>query len=139
VKVLFPTAETIVAVNRYICEQGGNPHHCYDIGKIESAVTTAFYPGSYPFTHGGIAGIAGALCFYLAQSHAFMDGNKRTAALVAIAFMNQNGLDLQYPMDEARDINALAEIIENCADGQVGKDQLITWFESHKTKLPITH
>ncbi len=122
-------------MNKYVCEQGGNPHHCYDVGKVESAISTAFYPGTYPFAHGGIAKVAAALCFYLVKSHAFMDGNKRTGALVAITFLNQHGLDLQYPLDEKKNVNALADVIENCAASKVSKDQLIEWFENHKVSV----
>jgi death-on-curing protein len=129
--IFLPTAEAVLSVNKYVCAQGGNPHHCYDVGKVESAISTAFYPGSYPFAHGGLARVAGALCFYLVKSHAFMDGNK----LAAIAFLNQHGLDLQYPLDEKRDVNALAETIEACAAGSVDKDQLIEWFDRHKIEL----
>lgn len=133
--IFLPTADAVLAVNQYICEQGSSTHRCYDIGKVESAISTAFYPGSYPFAHGGIAKVAGALCFYLVKSHAFMDGNKRTGALTAITFLNQHGLDLQYPLDESRDVNALAEVIENCAVGSVSKDQLIEWFDQHKVSV----
>jgi len=64
-----------------------------------------------------------------------MDGNKRTGTLAALAFLNQQGLDLQYPLDEKRDVNALAEVIEACAAGSVNKDQLIEWFDRHKVEL----
>ena len=133
--IFLPTAEAVVETNKYICEQGGNPHHCIGIGKVESAISTAFYPGSYPFAHGGIAKVAGALCFYLVKSHAFTDGNKRTGALAAITFLNLHGLDLQYPLDEMKNINGLAEVIENCAAGKVAKDQLMEWFEAHKVEI----
>lgn len=105
------------------------------VKKVESAISTAFYPGDYPFAHGGLARVAGALCFYLVKSHAFTDGNKRTGTLVAITFLNQHGLDLQYPLDESTDINALAEVIESCAAGTVSKEQLMDWFEAHKIYL----
>lgn len=132
-RVIFqPTAEAVVALNKYICEQGGNPHGCTEVGKIESAISSAFYPGSYPFAHGGLVRVAGALCFYLVKSHAFIDGNKRTGTLAAIAFLNQHGMDLQYPIDDEKDINVLAEIIEGCAAGSVSRDQLMDWFENHK-------
>ncbi|MCB0350097.1 MAG: type II toxin-antitoxin system death-on-curing family toxin [Bdellovibrionales bacterium] len=135
-KVIFlPTADAVLAVNKYVCEQGGNPHHCYDVGKVESAISTAFYPGTYPFAHGGIAKVAGALCFYLVKSHAFMDGNKRTGALVAITFLNQHGLDLKYPLNEKKGINALADAIERCAASKLDKDKLMEWFEAHKVSI----
>ena len=133
--IFIPTAEAVVIVNKYICQQGGNPHNCSDIGKVESAISTAFYPGSYPFAHGGIVRVAAALCFYLVKSHGFMDGNKRTGALAAITFLNQHGIDLQYPIIEDKNINGLAEVIENCAAGSVSRDDLMDWFEAHKIYL----
>ena len=133
--VLIPTADAVLAANKFVCEQGGNPYHCYDIGKIESAISTAFYPGSYPFAHGGIARVAGALCFYLVKCHAFMDGNKRTGALVAITFLNQHGLDLKYPLNEKKNLNALADKIERCASSTLSKDELVDWFDAHKISV----
>ena len=56
--ILLPTAEVVVEVNKHVCLEGSNPHHCYDIGKVESAIATAFYPGDYPFALGGIARVA---------------------------------------------------------------------------------
>ena len=94
-KIYVPTAQQIVEANQYICQQHGNPHHCYGIGKIESAIHSAFYPGIYPFAAGGLVRVAGALCFYLVKSHAFIDGNKRVGALTAITFLNENGWDLK--------------------------------------------
>ena len=134
-KLVIPTAEQVILVNKMICEKSGNPHICADPGKVESALHTAFYPGSYPFAAGGIATTAGVLCFYLVQSHAFMDGNKRTGALVAIAFMEQNGWTVEYPVDKKKNTNALAEVVEKCAASEVKKDELMKWFDSHKKKL----
>ena len=38
-------------------------------------------------------------------------------------------------LDENKNINGLAEVIENCAAGNVSKVQLMDWFETHKTYL----
>lgn len=133
--IVQPTLESIIEVNQIVCSEGGNPHQCLNTGKIESAISSAFYPGSYPFSHGGLAKVAGALCFYLVKAHAFLDGNKRTGALVAITFLNMHGIDLEYPIDIEKDINALAEIIEACAASTISQDQLKDWFETHKVYL----
>ena len=53
------------------------------MGKVESALAAAFYPGDYPFQYGGIAKVAGAVCYFLTKAHAFFDGNKRTAGIAA--------------------------------------------------------
>lgn len=52
-KLNIPTAEQIISANKYICAEGGNPHHCFDPGKIESSIHSAFYPGSHPFASAG--------------------------------------------------------------------------------------
>ena len=133
--IVQPTLEAVTEANKIVCEAGGNPYQCLDTGKIESAIASAFYPGSYPFAHGGLAKVAGALCFYLVKAHAFLDGNKRTGALTAITFLNMHGLDLEYPVNIEKDLNGLAEIIEACAASRVSQDQLKDWFESHKVYL----
>jgi len=131
--ILLPTATAVVQLNKFICTEGGNPHHCMDIGKIESAISSAFYPGTYPFAHGGLARVAGALCFYLTKCHAFTDGNKRTAVLTAITFLNDHGMDLQYPLD--KNTNALATVVDDVAASRVNRDDLMKWFEDHKIYL----
>ncbi|MEI8027748.1 MAG: type II toxin-antitoxin system death-on-curing family toxin [Pseudomonadota bacterium] len=125
------TADSVVEINQLICADGGNRHQCYGIGKVESALHSAFYPGDYPFQHGGVACLAGALCFYLTQAHAFYDGNKRTALIASLTFLDLNGWDLQYPMDVGGK-TAVADIIERCADGKVTKEEMIEWFDRHK-------
>ena len=135
-KFIIPSVKQVVETNKYICTQQGNPFAVMNEGKIESAIHSAFYPGSYPFLNGGIASIAGALCFYLVMAHAFIDGNKRTGTLVALTFMNLNGWDLLYPESEENERSALANIIEKCAASQLTKEELMEWFEAHK--IPMT-
>ena len=90
-KILIPSADDIVVINRKICEEGNNPFGVLDSRKIESALHTSFYPCFYPFAFGGVARLGGALCYYLIMCHAFMDGNKRTGTVSSLAFMNING------------------------------------------------
>lgn len=44
-------------------------------------------------------------------------------------------MDLQYPLDEKKNINGLAEIIENTAASNITKEQLMDWFEHHRIYL----
>jgi death-on-curing protein len=134
-KIIVPTVDQIITLNKYLCEQQNNAFAVLDKGKVESAIHTAFYPGSSPFKEGGIAKIAGALCFYLVMAHAFMDGNKRVGTLTAINFMNLNGWDIQYPESEDNGKSALANIIEKCAASEASKEEVIEWFEQHKIQI----
>lgn len=131
-KIKVPTVENIVQTNKYVCNEKGQASQLLDRGKIESALSTAFYPGSEPFENGGVARLAGALCFYLTKAHAFLDGNKRTATLSAVLFMNSNGWDLIYPENDEDEFSELAKIINHATASEITKDQLIDWFENHK-------
>ncbi len=135
-KVKQPTVGGIIKINEYVCNEGGNPHMqlAGASGKIESAIHSAFYPGSYPFVHGGVAGMAGALTFYLTQAHAFQDGNKRTAAIAGSAFMEMNGWELRYAIDIDTHRNDFADMILKCASGEASKEEVIGWFEDHKVR-----
>lgn len=103
-----------------------------DKGKIESALAAGFYPGDYPFRYGGVSRVAGALCFFLIKAHAFMDANKRTAALAATMFMDLNDYELVYPLKIKTGVTAFTDIIEKAASSCITKDQLIDWFDQHK-------
>lgn len=127
-------ASQVISFNERICKAGGNPLHCYGAGKIESALHSAFYPGTPPFQHGKIATIAGALCYYLIQAHAFADGNKRTAVVASTVFLALNGLKLVYAIDAQHEYNALAEIVEKCGASQVSKEEMMSWFDAHKVR-----
>ena len=82
-KIILVTSSQVLAINKRICLESNIQFHCYDPGKIDSALHSAFYPGGYPFQHGGIARVAGALAYYVLKAHAFFDGNKRTALLAS--------------------------------------------------------
>jgi death-on-curing protein len=125
------TPEQVITINKKICAQFENFHHCVESGKIESALHSATYPGAPPFRYGGIAKIAGAMAFFLVKAHAFVDGNKRTGALASTIFMDLNGYSLKY----GEDPDAFFEIINGCAAGTVTKDKIIEWFDNHKIKL----
>lgn len=102
-KIIIPSVESIIRTNKFCSDMNGQQSVLLDRGKIESALHTAFYPGSEPFQNGGVARIAGALCFYLTKAHAFQDGNKRTATYAAVMFMQTNGWDLQFADNEGEE------------------------------------
>ncbi|MEA9356278.1 type II toxin-antitoxin system death-on-curing family toxin [Bacteriovorax sp. PP10] len=131
-KIKVPTVENVIQTNKFVCNEKGQISHLLDRGKIESAISTAFYPGSEPFENGGVARLAGSLCFYLTKIHAFLDGNKRTATLAAIIFMNANGWDLSYPDNDEDEFSELAKIINQAAASEISRGELIEWFELHK-------
>lgn len=131
-KIQLLSSDDILYINQKICTSVKQESICMDKGKIESALSAAFYPGDYPFRYGGIPRVAGALCFFLIKAHAFMDANKRTAALASTMFMDLNGHELVYPLKIKTSVTAFTDIIEKAASSRISKDELIEWFERHK-------
>ena len=69
-------------------EHGGMPG-VRDQGLIESALGSALH--AYFYGGGDVFDVAAAYAFHLAESQAFLDGNKRTAISTTLMFLNING------------------------------------------------
>ncbi len=63
-----------------------------DLGLIESAVAQG--QNIYNYANGDLFAIAAAYAFHLAENQAFIDGNKRTGAAAALAFLELNDIDI---------------------------------------------
>lgn len=131
-KIKLLTLDDVLTINREICASVKQQSVCMNQGKIESALGAAFYPGDYPFHYGGIAKVAGALCYFLIKAHAFMDGNKRTAAMAATLLLDLNGYELVYPLKIKTGVTAFTDVVEKAASSHLTKDHLIEWFDQHK-------
>lgn len=66
------------------------------------------------YGHGGLFEIASAYAFHLAQSQAFVDGNKRTGAASAIMFLRKNGI--RFPVDDGSVYRAMIDIADKRLD-----------------------
>jgi death-on-curing protein len=83
-----------------------------DLGLVESALGSA--QNAYWYGQGDLFDIAAAYAFHIAQSQAFTDGNKRTGAASALAFLMRNRVDA--PVDDNSIYNALIAIAEKSLD-----------------------
>jgi death-on-curing protein len=66
--------------------------------------------------------LAAAYAKGIVQNHPFVDGNKRTAFVVAASFLDLNGQELTAPEAEA------ALLFLRLAAGKVGEAELAEWF-----------
>jgi death-on-curing protein len=91
-----------------------------DKGGIESALARPQNASFY--REPDAADLAAAYAFGLARNHGFVDGNKRTAWVVARLFLADNGYELKFDQFEA--IRAM----EGVAAGEVSEEALAEWF-----------
>jgi death-on-curing protein len=74
---------------RSLAEHGGS-EGTRDPGLVESALASA--RNAFYYGHGDVFDVAAAYAYHLAESQAFLDGNKRTAAASALVFLARNGV-----------------------------------------------
>ena len=71
------------------------------------------------------AALAAAYAYGLARNHPFVDGNKRTAAVVSETFLMLNGWRLT-----ASDAELVVAIVALAA-GELSEGELADWFRQH--------
>ena len=71
------------------------------------------------------AALAAAYAYGIARNHPFVDGNKRTAAVISETFLLLNGFDLT-----ATDAEVVVAFLALAA-GELTEDELADWFRQH--------
>ena len=84
--------EAVVGINQAVVTITGEPHFLRDRGLLESALARP--QNAFAYGEEDIVVLAVRLMAGLAQAHAFEQGNKRTAFVAMVQFLNSNGYDL---------------------------------------------
>ena len=122
---IWLTEELTLAIHaRQIAEHGGS-----DGIRDKTLLQSALARPQQLFTYGepppDIAGLAASLTYGIAKNHPFVDGNKRTAAVLCELFVVINGARLNATDQEMLDtILALAE-------GTLSEEKLAEWIRHH--------
>lgn len=113
-------ADLAIALHdRQLAEHGG-PAGVRDGGGLESALARPLNLASYG--EPDAAALAASYAFGITRNHAFIDGNKRTAWVVARLFLRANGLVLRFEKADA------IRVMLALAGGGTEEDELADWF-----------
>lgn len=110
--------------DRQLAEHGGSPGIC-DEGMLESALARLRQQYAYGGEAVDMASLAAAYAYGLSRNHAFMDGNKRTAAVACELFLELNGYRLV-----ARDED-LYPVFMALAASELEEDELVAWLREN--------
>ena len=115
--------EVVRAVHdRQLAEHGG-PAGVRDAGGLASALVRPQNLAAYG--QPDAADLAASYAFGIARNHPFVDGNKRTAWVLARLFLARNGIDLRFDKEEAtRTMLALAA-------GELTEAEFAEWLREH--------
>lgn len=113
--------------DRQLAEHGG-PAGIRDRGAVESALARPRNLAAYGEPDAAL--LAAAYLYGLARNHGFVDGNKRTAWVVARLFLADNGHRLRFDPAEA------VRTVEATAAGTLAEEDLATWFRARLVTPP---
>ena len=112
---------TLAIHDRQLAEHGGGAG-IRDRGMLESALARPI--NSWSYGEGDLAALAADYAYGVARNHPFVDGNKRTAWVLARLFLQLNGQQLDFdPADAIR-------LMLGLAAGDVDKEELGRWFRT---------
>jgi death-on-curing protein len=121
-KIVWLLEETLTAIHhRQIAEHGGS-EGLRDEGLLLSALARPQNLLAYGEPAPDLASLAAAYAYGIARNHPFVDGNKRTALVVARTFLILNGVDLEATQDD----KVLTFL--NLAEGAISEEDLADWI-----------
>lgn len=92
---IFLTLDEVFQIHaRSLAEHGGS-EGIREPGLVDSALASA--RNTFHYGQGDLFDVAASYAFHLAESQAFVDGNKRTAVVAAMVFLAKNGVYAQPP------------------------------------------
>ena len=125
--VWVATEVAVAAHAEQLAEHGGG-EGVRDPGALESAMARPRNLAAYGDPDA--AALAAAYAFGIARNHPFVDGNKRTAAVVSEAFLILN--DNQLEASDAEVVVAFFTL----AAGELSEDEMADWFRQRLAALP---
>lgn len=114
--------ETVYAIHkRQIAEHGGSDG-VRDEGLLLSALARPQNLLAYSDETSDISALAASLAYGIAKNHPFIDGNKRTALVVARTFLLLNGFNIEATQEE-KYLTFL-----KLAEGNLSEKELADWI-----------
>lgn len=127
-EIIFLSLKEVLAFHRDQINHYGGTLGIRDKGLIQSALAQPFATFGGELLHSSIYLMAAAYLLSLARNHGFIDGNKRTAVVVARVFLYINGFLLQPDEDE------FYEIVDAVAQGKLSKAELAEFLERNSIR-----
>lgn len=117
---IWVTLDVAIAAHAEQLAEHGGAEGVRDLGALESAMARPLNLALYG--EPDVAELAASYAFGIARNHPFVDGNKRTAAVVSETFLALSGFTLA-----ASDAELVVAFLELAA-GELTEGQIAAWF-----------
>src|ERR1051325_4796200 len=94
----FPEKLDVLTVHARLIAETGGTSEIRDEALLESALAAA--KNRHASEAADVVSCAATYAYHIAQTHAFLDGNKRVAAAITEAFLETNGFELTMTNEE---------------------------------------
>ena len=121
----FLTLDEVLALHADQIGRYGGALGVRDLALLQSALAVPSTTFAGDFLHSTIHEMAAAYLFHIVKNHPFVDGNKRTGLITAIAFLGLNGKTVDADPDE------LVATVLGVADGSIDKLDLAVFLKSN--------
>jgi death-on-curing protein len=108
--------------DRQLAEHGGGVG-VRDPGLLDSALARPI--NQWGYGENDLAALAAAYAYGVARNHPFVDGNKRTAWVLARLFLAINGHSLKF------DAVSAIRMMLALASGKLAEQEVAEWFRDH--------
>ncbi len=127
----FLSTSIILAIHDDQIRLYGGSYGVRDAAALDAALHMPQAQFSGQFLHSTIFHMAAAYGFHLSQNHPFVDGNKRTAGMAMLTFLQFNGLEVMAAeMD-------YYQVMMAVASSHMSKEQLTEWLRTVTTGTPL--
>jgi len=128
-KIRWVSPEAVLEIHKEQIEEHGGAHGIRDRSLLLSALARPRNIAEYG--RPDLADLAAAYAMGIARIHPFIDGNKRTAIVVAAgAFLSPNGYQLTATNED------LVRTMFAVAEGLMSEDKLAAWFREWMRPFP---
>lgn len=124
---IWVATDVALAAHREQLAEHGGGEGVRDGRLLDSAMARA--PNLAAYTEPDAAALAATYAYGIARNHPFVDGNKRTAAVISETFLVLNGYELNT--SDAEVVVAFLAL----ASGDLSEDELADWFRTRLVRL----
>ena len=129
-EVIFLSVDNVMLLHSDTIAMEGGQAGLRDHGLLDSAVAMPRQQFGGVYLHEDLPAMTAAYLFHIAQNHPFFDGNKRTAAMAALAFLRLNDVS-RLPEPQK-----LEMVTRQVAAGKLSKDELTDWMRRQSPGKP---
>jgi death-on-curing protein len=121
--------DVVLAIQQLQLAEHGGSEGIRELGLLASALARPRNLLAYSAQPPDLAALAAAYAIGITRNHPFVDGNKRTALVVARTFLKLNGHDFDASQEEKY------QTFLRLAEGALTEEELADWIRSRLLSL----